>query len=217
MIKRMVFNKIGFVLVVTLFALINLSMLAQAQGPEVKFDHVTIEDGLSHSFARAIVQNRQGFMWFGTNEGLNRYDGYSFKVYKPDPNNPNSPGNILVEAVYEDSKGIVWLGGPVGLDRFDPITERFTRYQPDPDDPASLSSNSVTTMVEDAQGILWVATNKGLNKFDSQTQKFTHYQHDPADLNSLSNNEIVSMLADKQGNLWLVHHFKSFATIHQVS
>src|SRR5665648_232766 len=100
----------------------------------IRFEHISLDQGLSQSVVLAILQDHQGFMWFGTQDGLNRYDGYEFIVYKHDPSDPNSISNSFVQALYEDVNGIIWIGSfGGGLNRFDPRTEKFSAYYPDND------------------------------------------------------------------------------------
>ncbi|MGH8525113.1 MAG: two-component regulator propeller domain-containing protein, partial [Gammaproteobacteria bacterium] len=98
------------------------------EGNDIRFTHLSTEQGLSQSRVDHMLQDRRGFIWIGTYNGLNRYDGYRFKAYKPDPNNPNSLGGALVLPLFEDRSGILWIGVDAGLDRFDPTTERFTHF-----------------------------------------------------------------------------------------
>ena len=98
------------------------------------------------------MQDRAGFMWFGTNNGLNRYDGYNIVAYRNDPANPHSLSGNFVEDLYEDRSGTLWVGTRSGLNAFDRRTERFTRYRHDPADPHSLSDNTVIAIYEDRVG-----------------------------------------------------------------
>jgi signal transduction histidine kinase/ligand-binding sensor domain-containing protein len=152
-----------------------------------------------------ILQDRKGFLWLATSEGLNKYDGYSFKVYKHDPDDPHSLGDNMIWAIYEGRAGLLWIGTDGGgLNRFDPQTERFTRYRHDPDDPHSLSHNVVQSIYEDRAGTLWVGTNGGgLNRFDPQTERFARYRHDPDDPYSLGSDTVWTIYEDRAGVLWI--------------
>jgi len=161
--------------------LFHLSLLAQGQKffssnfPEPIFEQLTIEDGLPESSIPCILQDHLGYMWFGTQNGLVRYDGYNMKVYQPDPDDSLSiSGRILVE-IYEDKFNIIWIGTyGGGLNRFDRSTETFTNYMHNPDDSTSLNSNLVNTICEDNNGNILVGTNVGLNLFNKQTKTFRH-------------------------------------------
>ena len=118
------------------------------------FTHITIEQGLSDQRVQAIIQDRTGFIWFGTNNGLNRYDGNSIVAYRHDPANPTSLSSNFIEVLYEDRSGTLWVGTWSGLNAFDRRAERFTRYLHDPADPRSLSHNRVRVIYEDRSGVL---------------------------------------------------------------
>src|SRR5215813_8576644 len=131
---------------------------------DATFTHITIEQGLSDQRVQAIVQDRTGFMWFGTNNGLNRFDGYNIVAYRHDPTNPHSLSGNLIEDLYEDRSGTLWVGTRSGLNAFDRRTERFTRYRNDPANPHSLSDNTVIAIYADRAGVLWLGTAGGLNR-----------------------------------------------------
>jgi signal transduction histidine kinase/ligand-binding sensor domain-containing protein len=174
-------------------------------GGSVRFKHIDVEQGLANSRVLSILQDRQGFMWFGTGEGLNRYDGYDFIHYRTDDDDPQSLSGNVVWALYEDRAGYLWVGTDGGgLNRFDPASETFARYLPDPDDPTSISDATVLSIHEDQDGILWVGTQRGgINRFDRESNTFTHYQNDPADPQSLGGNEVKAIVEDASGTLWV--------------
>lgn len=175
----------------------------------LRFDHLTLEDGLSQNTVIALIQDRQGFIWAATQDGLNRYDGYNFTVYKHDPQNPDSLSQSSILSLYQDQQGILWVGTwGGGLNRFDPSTnspgDNFTHYQHIPGESSSLSSDIVTSILEDDQNQLWVGTcGGGLNLFDRQTGVFTQYRHDPSNPNSLSSDNISTLYLDASGELWV--------------
>ncbi len=188
-----------------LLLLISLGLPAslQAQEGNIRFDRLSIEDGLSQSTIFAILQDRQGFMWFGTQDGLNKYDGYEFTIFKHDLEEPTTISDNFVRAIYQDQTGVLWIGTNGGLNKFEPVTETFIRYQHDADNNRSLSDNTVRTILEDRTGLLWIGTDGGLNAFDPDSGKFTSYQHDPANPNSLSHNTIRDIYQDQAGTLWI--------------
>ena len=110
---------------------------AHALVGDLKFTHLTTNDGLSQGYVTAILQDRRGFMWFATRDGLNRYDGNAFVVYKHNPNDPGSLSSNFIQDLIEDDHGYLWISTNTGVNKFDPITERFTRYLHDPNDPNS--------------------------------------------------------------------------------
>ena len=172
---------------------------------DLKFDRISLEQGLSQSVVLSILRDSRGFMWFGTQDGLNRYDGYEFVVYKHDPEDPNSLSGDFVWSLLEDRSGGLWIGtNGSGLNKLDLDTGLFTHYLHDPADANSLSSNSVLAIHEDPEGMLWLGTlDGGLSRLDPQTGQFTHYPQDPAEPKSLSENAIQSICEDDDGMLWL--------------
>jgi len=184
-------------------AFFAFSVYVRAQEPTTLFDHITVENGLSHGTVFSIVQDETGFMWFGTPSGLNKYDGYNFRIFRHNPEDPNSVSNDNAGNLYLDSSGNIWIGTwGGGLNKLDPLNEQFTRYTHNPNDPHSLSSDRVQTVFEDSAGTLWVGTaGGGLNKLVAET--FIRYQHDPENSNSLSNDRIWKIVEDDSGILWL--------------
>lgn len=151
----------------------------EAYGRHQKYavERFTIEQGLSDNTVNACFQDRIGYLWFGTNDGLNRYDGYSFAVYKHQPGNPNSISNNRINALLEDEEGLLWIATDGGLNWFDPRTETFRSYQHDPADEKSISHNQVKNLLIDESGLLWLGTFNGLNRFDKSSQTFSRFWH----------------------------------------
>ena len=173
-------------------------------GQALRFEHIGVEDGLSQSTVTAILQDRRGFLWFGTEDGLNRYDGYTFTVFKPDPDDPNSISDRWIHALYEGRDGSIWIGTRLGgLNHFDPVSGGFTHYQHNPADPSTISSNKINAIYEDSNGILWVGTESGLDWLDSISGKITHVLSVPEDSTTLSGTHITSIIADLRGNIWV--------------
>lgn len=183
---------------------------AVAQPSDIAFKHLTIDDGLSQSAVFAILQDRKGFMWFGTKDGLNRYDGYTFKIFQNDPFDSTSLSSSFITVLFEDSRGWLWAGTrDGGLNRMDRQTEKFFRYQHDSHNSNSLGSNQVTALAEDSQGNIWVGTaTGGLSKFiiplgrDSVAGiiRYTHSSHIPG---SIRSNSVNAIYFDDQGVGWV--------------
>ncbi|MGB5720278.1 MAG: two-component regulator propeller domain-containing protein, partial [Woeseiaceae bacterium] len=171
----------------------------------VRFQHLGRDDGLSQSFVYSVVQDRQGFMWFGTQEGLNRYDGFDFKIFAHDPDDPLSISDESVRTVFEDSSGTLWIGTDAGgLSRYDPDKETFTNYLHDPADARSIADNRVRAIYEDSAGRLWIGTDgAGLDRFDRETQSFEHFPPDPSSQGGLIGAHVWSLLEDSEGVLWV--------------
>ena len=171
---------------------------------DIKFEHLTVEDGLSNNIVFSVLQDRQGFIWIGTKNGLSKYDGNEFTVYTHDPDDLNSLSGNYVRYLFEDHNGLLWIAlRPGGLNSFDPVTETFVRYQYDSNNINSLSNNSTWSIYEDSNNTLWIGTENGLNKFDPITKTFTQYHHDVNNPNSLSHNRVQAICEDNTGTLWI--------------
>ena len=191
--------------------ILNAPWPLRAQPGPIKFEHLTIEEGLSSNFVWGILQDRRGFLWFATRDGLSRFDGYKVTSFRHQGTGTVSHNDIW--AVYEDRAGSKALSGTLwvgtyggGLNKFDRATQTFTYYRHDPQNPNSLSDDHVRAIYEfsDEPGILWIATyGGGLNRFNTKDETFVHYRHDPNDPRSLPNDQIWCMYEDKAGNLWL--------------
>lgn len=196
--------------IVCLFSLL-LAGLIFPQPSSVQFTNLTIDDGLSENSVICILQDRKGFLWFGTGDGLNRYDGHQFKIYKHDPDNPHSIGSNYILAVFEDHNGDLWIGTwQGGLNKYNRENDTFTRFLNDPDDPYSLSDNSALSIYQDSKGILWIGTIAGgINQYHkgdgekSPEEYFAHYKHDPNNPNTLSNNVVTTIAEGPSGELWI--------------
>jgi PAS domain S-box-containing protein len=191
---------------ITLFcvfsALAFIAPLVRA-AERLAFQHLSIEDGLSQGSVLSILQDSRGFMWFGTEEGLNRFDGYGFTHFKVNSQDPTSLSNNTVWALVEDSQGALWAGTLGGLNRYDREKERFIRYQHDPRNPRSLSHDSVYALCADRKGRLWIGTEGGgVNVYNPQTNSFIRYMNDPLNPRSLSHNAVYAIYEDRTGALW---------------
>ncbi len=180
---------------------VNLSL---APGSIIQFEHFTNEDGLSQNAGLAIFQDSRGFLWIGSQDGLNRYNGYTFDVFKHDPDDPLSISHNSILSIAEDKNGSLWIGTwGGGLNRFNPLTETFAHYRHDTNEPSSLSNDIVTSIKEDSGGSLWVGTLGGLERYNSATDGFDHFKNDPGDPDSLSSNAISVIFEDSQHQLWI--------------
>ncbi len=182
---------------------------------QVKFERIAVAEGLSQSTVYCVLQDRQGFMWFGTGAGLNKYDGYRFTTYKHEATDSTSISGDWIKCIYEDHSGALWIGTyNYGLNRFDRETEHFTRFIHDPNNPRSLSDNEVNAIYEDHAGTLWVGTENGLNRLDrsdSRAEKFnenrgktfTRFLPDPLNPRSLSHPTVSAIYEDRFNTLWI--------------
>ncbi len=167
------------------------------------FDSLSLEDGLSSSSVSSIQQDSKGFLWFGTQSGLSRYDGYEFITYNHDVFDENSLPHGLVQSLFIDNDDIIWVGTYNGISRFDPSKIEFTNYEYDQKNEQSISNNVVTAMTKDQNGQLWIATMNGFNRLDPETGLFRRYMHDPENPDSLLNNTVRSVIVDSQNRVWV--------------
>jgi len=197
------------------------SNTASMEKTAYRFKKIGIEQGLSQTSIRSIVQDSRGYMWFGTATGLNRYDGYEFVVYVNDINDSLSISDNEITSLFEDDKGYLWIGTSKGtLNKFDPGSETFIHYDIAKSSdwystsdvkfyslPLSFSRNqnsSITAITQDKSGNLWVGTwGKGIVKFNYETGKKKFYYHFKNKKNSLSSNKIVEILFDDDNLLWV--------------
>ncbi len=175
-----------------------------AQPVNLRFVPLTIDQGLSQNSVNCIHQDRFGFMWFGTQDGLNRYAGYEFKIYRHESGNANSLGNNYVWTIHEDAEGIFWIGSfGGGLTRFDPSTETFTVFKHEKGNFRSLSNNHIFSIIEYPEGTLWLCTDDGLNKFDKKRGLSTRYLNTPENIEGLPTNHLDAVAIQKPDYLWL--------------
>lgn len=195
-----------FIILISLILLIaNLSLAKDYKEFVVKFSNISIEDGLSQSSVYSVFQDEYGFIWFGTEDGLNRYNGYDFTVYRNDPTNPNSLSSNWVYHITQDKEGNIWVATDGGVNKYDAESDNFTQYLTDPDDPESLSDTWNYYVYSGHYDYIWVGSDGGLNKLDKSTGKFTRYQHDPNDPQSISSNVVITVTDDPKNPdvLWV--------------
>ncbi|MCP4757180.1 MAG: response regulator [Proteobacteria bacterium] len=178
----------------------NMNGLYARQGRDVQFETV-----FTAAYNIGITQDREGFIWIGTANGIVRYDGYHAKWYKA---GPKSLSSNIAPVVFTDSQGLIWIGTVGGgLNVFDKSTHTFTVHKHDPDNPYSLSHDSflwaVDQIAEDEDGLIWAGTVNGLNSYDKKTGRFTRYLHDPNDPDSLSHNVVWAIFPDREGIVWV--------------
>ncbi len=196
-------------LIKILLSILLLFNLAYAQLGNISFERLSSEivkqdKGLSQNSVQAIIQDKDGYLWVGTWDGLNRYDGYKFSIIKPDYFNPVSGlSSSSIRSLYIDNEGILWIGTELGLNEYNTKTRKFVQYKHQDNIDNSLSSDYVNAITEDNYGNIWVGTNEGLNKLNKKTGKITKYFLNPVNANSISNNYINSLVCDKNKNLWI--------------
>jgi len=176
--------------------------LPVVDGKDIRFSRISSSQGLYQLRVSDMVQDDQGFIWFGTLNGLIRYDGYNFKVFKHDLERQASLGGVFIDSLFKDRAGTIWVGTDQSLDRFDPLTETFSHYHFDLPDSSGLPT-TVEHISQDSSGMLWLSTRKGLFRLDPVTGKTKHFYHDPGDPSSLGDNTIKSTGEDRAGRFWV--------------
>jgi len=173
-----------------------------SQIEEIQFNHISTSEGLSQSSVIAIHQDTFGQMWFGTRDGLNKFDGNSFTIYRNNPDDKNSISNNDILSILEDSEGFLWIGTYNGLNKYNPKTDSFTNYY-HTKNSNSISNNIVRTIKEMQNGEIWIGTSEGLSIFNKESKIFTTIYKEEKNAKSLINNNILSILETKNNEVWI--------------
>ncbi len=169
----------------------------------LRFEHLSVEDGLAQESVLAIVQDTEGFMWLGTQTGLSRFDGYKVKVYRNVVGDARTLVNNWVRVLHMDRKGRLWLGTAGGLDRYEPATQTFTHFTPKEPARRGNGNRDVRAIVDDGRNGLWLATGDGLQHFDMDTGTFVTWHHEERAPDSLANDQVTALALDETGRLWI--------------
>ncbi len=169
----------------------------------LSYDKIWLDQGLSQSIVWSIEQDNKGFMWFGTDDGLNRFDGYSIKVFKNNPSDTASLVNNTIISLLGENDGSLWVGTVNGgLDRYDIADNKFYHHRHMKNNPATLSDNRILCLFDDPAGNTWVGTNNGLNVYDKKSGKFKRIfldEKEPA----LQRIHIKAICSDNSGRLFI--------------
>src|SRR5512139_2575981 len=158
----------------------------------ITFGHFSVQQGLSNSFVNCLIHDRTGFIWFGTDDGLNRFDGYEVKVFRSIPNDKSSISENIIWALWEDNSGKLWIGTKSGgLNKYDPLTNKFDHWKLD---STSSEEINITYIYEDSNKNIWIGTYRnGLYRFNPSQNKFEHWQNTSDNPKLLSGNFITSV------------------------
>jgi ligand-binding sensor domain-containing protein len=168
-----------------------------AQSKAMQFKHLTINDGLSYSWVNAIAQDKYGFIWIGTDDGLNRYDGNDFRIYKNDRQNIQSIRNSTISNIFEDSRGVLWIGTANGVSIYNRQTDRFIR-------DSRFSNQRISFIVEDVDGSLWIGSPVNIYHLDFKTDSVTTYTQNDITAHRMSiAGENRAMIISKSGEVWI--------------
>jgi len=200
---------IAFLLVLTLGLFGSMGLGAQYPARQLQnyapqFEPFELLGHAMGNFVQCIAQDSLGVLWFGTQNGLQRYDGRKLTTLLHDPLLDNSLVGSYVQWICVSRDGTLWIADyGKGLTHYDQATGRFTRYKHNPNDPNSLSDNLLSMVVEDREGFVWVGTHNGLNRLDPKTGQCKRFFSDSSDSRSLSSNMVRSLYVDHQGVLWV--------------
>ncbi len=173
-----------------------------AVSQDVQFEHISLTEGLSQASVTCLLQDEEGYIWIGTRDGLNRYDGYDFDVYRNSRFDTTIISNNYVTALFQDSKGFLWVGTANGLNRINLKTFESKSFFREINDNSSLSSSFIRSIGEDGSGRLWVGTDNGLNRLERRSGDFTHFNSIEGDSSSLIGNVVNDMVLDHNGTMW---------------
>ncbi len=189
---------------ILLLCLALLPLRVFPQIPEVKFEHRSIEQGLSQSTVNAVVEDAQGFLWFGTQDGLNKFDGYTIRVFRHHPSDSTSISDNGIWCLARGNDNDLWIGTMRGgLNRYELRSESFSSYRHSEADTTSISDNNVTALLLDSRGRLWIGTLAGgLNLLIPGSTSFTHFLVPPRG-SGLQANTIWSIVEGNDGSIWV--------------
>lgn len=192
---------------VCLLFLFSTPWNSYAQSSQLRFEHLTVNQGLSNHIVYAMLQDSQGYLWFATDNGLNKYDGYTLTTYKKTPGDTTSLAGNSMPQLMEDRDGYIWIGTMgQGLCKFDRRTEKFTCYAPN---PPTLNLGATHTMSEDREGYLWVSNGRAeLRRFDKKTGEYSPFNYATLLTPKLADGTAISpvinhIYADKTGTIWV--------------
>lgn len=197
-------NHKRLVIIVTLLILFfpfTVKVFAMGEA-DLKFQRITVEDGLSQASVNKVFQDSKGYMWFGTFDGLNRYNGKDIRIYKNIIGESNSLVFNSIADIIEDDEGNIWVATSEGLNKIENVTENIIRIKNDKTSEEGISDCNVWDLLIDSKGTMWVGTEYGLNKYDKEKKTFKKYFKENNN-NSLVDNYVKVMCEDDYGHIWI--------------
>lgn len=185
---------------------IFIGIVCSSAQNQLRFDRISIEDGLSHTTVHSIFQNKDGLIWIGTEDGLNIYNGYSFKTYKFHAENPYSISSSVIKSIFRDKKGTVWIGTENGLNRYLPKKDGFISFKKEEKNPKSLTDNHIRKITEDQKGNLWLATDNGVTQvvnYSDTSIQCIQYPYDADAPNTINYPVVRGIFADSKDRIWV--------------
>ena len=192
----------------TLFiVLVFINLDVWAQHDQFQFSHLDIHDGLSHNWVASIMKDSKGFMWFGTISGLNKYDGFKFKVYRHSSKDTTTITDDFIVSLTEGPDNKIWVEMRNHINIFDPITETFNHDVAGYLRSIHIYDAYITSVKKDGFGNFWfLHPGYGIYKYNPSTKTTVHIEHKPGDANSISSNNVGDVTLDNRGNVWLIDY-----------
>ncbi|WP_338794065.1 two-component regulator propeller domain-containing protein [Bernardetia sp. MNP-M8] len=171
--------------------------------PKLIVEQLSIEEGLSQNSVKAMLQDSEGYLWIGTDDGLNRYNAYDITTFRHKREDSLSIIDNQIESIYEDTNHNIWIGTIAGVSVFDRKTQTFKSFYKKENKQNTLVNNKVTAITEDKEGFIWLGTENGLSKYDYNNNSFTNYVASENDSLLLGTNNIKALKVDNNNNLWI--------------
>ncbi len=197
-IKAVIFSKIWKLVSVILF----FPFVSYAQNERVNLEVFGINRGLSQDYSNCVIQDSKGLIWIATQDGLNRFDGYKFKIYKRKISKENSLIDNFIYSLCEDGDSAMWIATSRGLSKYRYKTDDFESYENEINNQNSLHTNSIRAILKGRNGKLWIKSEKGIDRFDPVTKEFVYFQHPFDEFSFSSPNNNFALIQDENGNLW---------------
>lgn len=169
---------------------------------EVRFNNLTLKDGLSQVTVNKIIQDNRGYMWFGTSDGLNKYNGHEFVVFRELGNDKNSINSSLISSIIEYDNDNILIGTSKGISKINVITNKISRMFEDEEGKSKLSNNNIWDILKHSDGTIWIATRRGLNIYNPKTGEMSQIFKD-TEPKGLKSDVVASLCEDKYGNVWV--------------
>jgi signal transduction histidine kinase/ligand-binding sensor domain-containing protein len=192
-------------LVIVSFSIVSLLQRSYSQNIALVFKHITIEDGLSNSNINCIIQDSEGLIWFGTEDGLNKFDGRNFTHFGKNYNTPNFSGNYIFEMI-EDSDQNLWIAAAFGLTHYNRMSGKFYSYLPNTENSKGIKDQIIRCIIEDHEKKVWFGTKSGrLNIYDKTEDSIYVFKNTKGEVFNQDNIAITDLFEDNLGNIWVLY------------
>ncbi|MDO5039838.1 sensor histidine kinase [Clostridium sp.] len=198
---KLIINILCILIIINNFFCVKAN--AVEENKYLKFTNITVRDGLSQGSVFSILRDSDGYMWFGTNDGLNRFNGYEYEVIKSEDKDKDTIFPGIIESIVEDKDGYLWIGTSSGLSKLDRETLKAERIEADANDPYKILGSHIWDIYIDSSNHMWVATEDGLNEYDPKTKKFKKYFSEENKEDTLYDGFITSIMEGLNGEMWI--------------